>query len=318
MGVDHRREGDAQPRHARGEAGGDAAEGLRRLRVRPPSRDLPVAPRPGEGEPAGARHLEGDAGSPAATRWRFGTPSAPGATKRSSSRWAGRSSECTSTTGRSAEVTTSPSGSSSTTSSATSPCRGSSARRSWSVRSRRASVSCPGGPTPSPSRYSSTKPPRAIAASDAASRSASRSRARVTSPSPTSRQGSWTRKRKRRRRPKPPPPRDQGSGVPKGSLARRPQRPQATPRGPRPSRRPAPGSGAFTAPSPSTPPRVGRDAAQIAAEVIAHLQGAGDDDVTVTLEIEATIPGGASGQLVRPVTENSRRLRFGRFGFEEE
>ncbi len=40
--------------------------------------------------------------------------------------------------------------------------------------------------------------------------------------------------------------------------------------------------------------------------------------MTVTLEIEATIPTGASEQLVRTVTENSRTLKFGSFGFEED
>jgi hypothetical protein len=41
-------------------------------------------------------------------------------------------------------------------------------------------------------------------------------------------------------------------------------------------------------------------------------------DVKVTLEIEATIPGGASDHVVRTVTENSRQLGFRDFGFEEE
>jgi len=40
--------------------------------------------------------------------------------------------------------------------------------------------------------------------------------------------------------------------------------------------------------------------------------------VTVTLEIEASIPNGASEQLVRTVSENSRTLHFESFGFEEE
>lgn len=66
------------------------------------------------------------------------------------------------------------------------------------------------------------------------------------------------------------------------------------------------------------PSRAGRDAGRIADEVIAHLAGLEGADVTVTLEIEASIPGGASEQLVRTVTENSRTLKFGSFGFEEE
>ncbi|HPA50025.1 MAG TPA: Swt1 family HEPN domain-containing protein [Thermoanaerobaculia bacterium] len=66
------------------------------------------------------------------------------------------------------------------------------------------------------------------------------------------------------------------------------------------------------------PARAGRDASRIADEVIAHFAGLEGADVTVTLEIEATIPDGASEQLVRTVTENGRTLKFESFGFEEE
>ncbi len=66
------------------------------------------------------------------------------------------------------------------------------------------------------------------------------------------------------------------------------------------------------------PTRVGRDAGKIADEVIAHLAGVVGSEVTVTLEIEARIPSGASDQLVRTVTENSRTLKFTSQGFEEE
>lgn len=38
----------------------------------------------------------------------------------------------------------------------------------------------------------------------------------------------------------------------------------------------------------------------------------------VTLEIEATMPGGAPEQVVRIVTENSRTVTLGVSGFEEE
>ncbi|MDZ4259120.1 MAG: Swt1 family HEPN domain-containing protein [Gemmatimonadales bacterium] len=64
--------------------------------------------------------------------------------------------------------------------------------------------------------------------------------------------------------------------------------------------------------------RVGRDASRIADEVIAHLAGQVGADVRVTLEIEATLPGGASDQIVRTVTENSRTLKFTSHGFEVE
>ena len=66
------------------------------------------------------------------------------------------------------------------------------------------------------------------------------------------------------------------------------------------------------------PERVGRDASRIADEVIAHLAGQLGAEVTVTLEIEARLPGGASDQIVRTVTENSRTLRFTSHGFETE
>ncbi len=62
--------------------------------------------------------------------------------------------------------------------------------------------------------------------------------------------------------------------------------------------------------------RVGRDASQIADEVIAHLAGLVDAKVTVTLEIEAEIPSGAPDHVVRTVTENSRTLKFDSQGFE--
>jgi hypothetical protein len=41
-------------------------------------------------------------------------------------------------------------------------------------------------------------------------------------------------------------------------------------------------------------------------------------EVTVTLEIDAKIPSGASDAVVRTVTENSRSLKFTHQGFEEE
>ena len=66
------------------------------------------------------------------------------------------------------------------------------------------------------------------------------------------------------------------------------------------------------------PTRVGRDAGQIADEVIAHLAGLVGAKVKLTLEIEADIPEGAPEQVVRTVTENSRTLRFNDSGFESE
>ncbi len=66
------------------------------------------------------------------------------------------------------------------------------------------------------------------------------------------------------------------------------------------------------------PTRVGRDASQIADEVVAHLSGIVNATVKVTLEIEAEIPSGAPESLVRTVTENSRTLKFSNHGFESE
>ena len=66
------------------------------------------------------------------------------------------------------------------------------------------------------------------------------------------------------------------------------------------------------------PTRVGRDASRIADEVIAHLTALVGANVTVTLEISAKIPSGASDQIVRTVTENSRTLKFTSQGFEKE
>ncbi len=63
--------------------------------------------------------------------------------------------------------------------------------------------------------------------------------------------------------------------------------------------------------------RVGRDAGTIAQEVVSHLAGLIGADVKVTLEIDATIPNGASEQVVRTVTENCRTLKFTSHGFEE-
>jgi predicted AAA+ superfamily ATPase len=64
--------------------------------------------------------------------------------------------------------------------------------------------------------------------------------------------------------------------------------------------------------------RVGRDAGRIADEVISHLEGLVGADVTVTLEIEATVPDGVSDNVMRTVTENSRALRFRSHGFEAD
>jgi hypothetical protein len=63
--------------------------------------------------------------------------------------------------------------------------------------------------------------------------------------------------------------------------------------------------------------RTGRDAAQIADEVIQHLTKLLGAQVEITLEIQAEIPEGVPEQVVRTVTENCRTLRFRQYGFEE-
>ena len=64
--------------------------------------------------------------------------------------------------------------------------------------------------------------------------------------------------------------------------------------------------------------RVGRDAGRIAEEVIAHLAGLVGADVSVTLEISASVPSGVPESVVRIVTENSQTLKFVVHGFERE
>ncbi len=64
--------------------------------------------------------------------------------------------------------------------------------------------------------------------------------------------------------------------------------------------------------------RVKHEASQIDEAVIAYLSDVPDADVTVTIEIEASLPEGANEQLVRTVTENGRTLKFDNgSGFEQ-
>lgn len=66
------------------------------------------------------------------------------------------------------------------------------------------------------------------------------------------------------------------------------------------------------------PDRLGRDAGDIAQEVVQHMTTLPDASVRVTLEIEAVLPEGAPDNVVRIVTENARTLKFKNQGFEEE
>ena len=65
------------------------------------------------------------------------------------------------------------------------------------------------------------------------------------------------------------------------------------------------------------PMRLGRDAADIAREVVQHLTALAGSQVEVTLEINAQLADGAGDGLVRTVTENCRTLKFTDYGFEE-
>jgi predicted AAA+ superfamily ATPase len=87
--------------------------------------------------------------------------------------------------------------------------------------------------------------------------------------------------------------------------------------GKRPDPEPPKKLGRFHATANLDPLRVPRDAGQIAQEVIQHLTSLVGARVTVTLEIHAELPDGASDKLVRDVTENCRTLRFESYGFEE-
>jgi len=66
------------------------------------------------------------------------------------------------------------------------------------------------------------------------------------------------------------------------------------------------------------PQRLGRDAGRIAEEIVQHLTTLKGASVTLTLEIEANLPDGAPGTVVRTVTENARTLKFRVQGFEAD
>ena len=63
--------------------------------------------------------------------------------------------------------------------------------------------------------------------------------------------------------------------------------------------------------------RVGRDAGQIAEEVIGRLIRLEDADVTITLEIQADLPQGIADADKRVISENGNTLGFDYHGFED-
>jgi predicted AAA+ superfamily ATPase len=66
------------------------------------------------------------------------------------------------------------------------------------------------------------------------------------------------------------------------------------------------------------PARAGRDASRVADEVVSHLVALMGSEVTVTLEISASLPNGVPDNVVRTVTENSKTLKFTNQGFESD
>ncbi|MGD0794302.1 MAG: Swt1 family HEPN domain-containing protein [Dehalococcoidales bacterium] len=66
------------------------------------------------------------------------------------------------------------------------------------------------------------------------------------------------------------------------------------------------------------PTRLSRDIAEVADEVVQHLVSLPGASAETTLEIQISIPDGASEQVIRTVTENCRTLGFSNFNFEKE
>lgn len=66
------------------------------------------------------------------------------------------------------------------------------------------------------------------------------------------------------------------------------------------------------------PVRFGRDAGQIAEAIVAHLQSLDRARVSISVQIEAKVPGGIPENVQRIVSENCRTLKIGQHGFEEQ
>jgi len=63
--------------------------------------------------------------------------------------------------------------------------------------------------------------------------------------------------------------------------------------------------------------RMAKDSGEIAQAIVQHLASLIDADVTVTLEVQANVPGGAPDSVVRTISENARTLKFDSANFEE-
>ena len=64
--------------------------------------------------------------------------------------------------------------------------------------------------------------------------------------------------------------------------------------------------------------RISRDVGTIANEIIQHLASLPNSEISVTVEIQARVPGGVPDNVVRTVSENCRTLKFKNQAFEEE
>jgi hypothetical protein len=109
--------------------------------------------------------------------------------------------------------------------------------------------------------------------------------------------------------PPPPPPARDPDGIPEPT--------------PHPTNPPAPGTDPaaarrFYGSVSLDPLRIGSAGGQISDEIIKHLASLSGAKVTVTLEIQAALPGGTPDHITRTVTENCRTLGFDDFGFEAE
>ena len=64
--------------------------------------------------------------------------------------------------------------------------------------------------------------------------------------------------------------------------------------------------------------RISRDVGTIANEIIQHLASLPNSEISVTVEIQAQVPGGVPDNVVRTVSENCRTLKFKSQSFEQE
>lgn len=64
--------------------------------------------------------------------------------------------------------------------------------------------------------------------------------------------------------------------------------------------------------------RMNRDAGQISQEVVQHLVAILSANVEITIEVQATAPGGFPPNVVRTISENCRTLKFTQHDFTAE